>query len=131
MKTWSLSKRKLNITALEPHVPYYQLSLESLGQKNPPKSHSILVLIFTDGNHNSQISFSHQFSSPNPLPVAPIIVDTKLYTIQSFLHGFLNIFKLVDLPQTTAQLFRWTYIGQCVFCTFLSREWRKQKGASE
>lgn len=70
------SKRKLNIMDLETRVIYCQLSLESM---DPPKPHRVLVLIFTDGIHKSQISFSRQFFTPNPFVLAPIPVGTKLH----------------------------------------------------
>lgn len=64
---------------LETHVTYCQPSLESVGLVGPLKPHRVLALIFTDGNHKSQMSFSHQFFTPNPFAVAPTLVDTKLH----------------------------------------------------
>lgn len=68
---------------------YCQPSLESLGQKETPKPHSVLALIFTESNHNSQKSFSGQFSSPNSLYWLPFLY-TQSYIIQSFLRGLLG-----------------------------------------
>ena len=65
--------------SLETRVTYCQPSPESVGLVGPLKPHRVLALIFTDGNHKSQMSFSHQFFTPNPLVVVPTLVGTKIH----------------------------------------------------
>ena len=127
MKIWSpWSKRKLNIMDLETRVIYCQLSLESM---DPPKPHRVLALIFTDGNHKSQISFSHQFFTPNPFVLAPIPVGTKLHHSKNFLHEFL-ISNWMTYLEPQSSFLQWA-IGQLVFLHISERGMEKAERDSK